>query len=189
MSAQRVDELYPSLHPTLGRGSYMSSSKFVQIASPTMRAGLSSSRAPLEVDFGELIGLVGDLRIKWQSNNVDFPRRILELAMQARSFQNLPENWDSYGGLPLAADCVRPAFEVILELHRRGLSPEMVLLGSGGIGLRWVNGPKRLEIDFEPDGTCEALLLDDLSAEPSTEFEGEANVNSLTPILAAFRKQ
>lgn len=186
MSAQRVDELYPSPHPTLGSGSYMSSSKFVQIVSPTMHAGLSNSREPIELDFGELVGLKGDLRITWQSGNGDFPEKILELIVQIRGFQNLPENWDSYGGLPLAAGCIRPVFAVILELHKRCLYPEMVLLGSGGVGLRWSNISKRIEIDFEPDGTCEALLLDDLSAEPPTELEGEANVKLLAPMLKVF---
>jgi hypothetical protein len=186
MSAQRVDELYPSPHPVLGNGSYMSSSKFLQIASPTQRVARSISHEPIELDFSELTGLIGDLRITWQSNNVEFPRQILELVIKIREFQKLLENWDSYGGLPLAAGGVRPAFAVVLELHKRGLYPDAVLLCSGGIGLRWANASKRLEIDFEPDATCAALLLDDLSAESPTEFEGEANVNSLSPILAAF---
>jgi hypothetical protein len=186
MSAQRVDELYPSPHQISGAGSFMSSSKFVQIARPTMIDRRPELQGPMEVDFGDLIGLTGDLRITWQPNNNDFPKKSIELAIQIRELQNLPENWDSYGGLALAAGSVRPAFAVILELHRRCLYPETVLLGSGGIGLRWANESKRLEIDFEPDGAFEALLIDDLNTEPPTEFEGKANLNSLDPILATF---
>jgi hypothetical protein len=117
-----------------------------------------------EVDTGLRAGI--KLKFRPDKRN-EFPESIAGAITQILIIEKLPAGWDSYEAEPLNDDSVVAAFELII--HAEGICDcpmRVVPLSNGGLGLRWTNEQAELEIDVDPDGTCEAFLDGAALAEP-----------------------
>lgn len=105
-------------------------------------------------------GLRAGVRLKFRPDKRnEFPPLVASAISQIREFEKLPEGWDSYGATPLNDDAVLTAFELIVHAESICDCPmQLVPLSNGGLGLRWTSPNSELQIDVDPDGTCEAFL-------------------------------
>lgn len=86
--------------------------------------------------------------------------------------RSLSVDWDGYG----AAAPIGEVVDAVEQFCRRSISiPNTVINPTcdGGIQLEWLNGSKRLEIEFSPDGTRSFVRWD---SDPATATEGELPV-------------
>lgn len=105
------------------------------------------------------LGLRAGVRISFTPDkNSPTPAALLDLAEQIKSFEELPEGWDSYGALPLQDGAVLTAIQIAIAGINRCQTPKIIPLADGGIGLRWQKDDSELEIDIASDGQCEGIL-------------------------------
>ncbi len=82
-------------------------------------------------------------------------RRIAEL-------MRLPDNWDSYGSIPIQPAAARRAIQVLLAAETEfPPPPRIVPVSGGGLQIEWAYGNRELEIEMLPDGSVEFLLAGD----------------------------
>lgn len=73
----------------------------------------------------------------------------------------LDDDWDSYGGHPLAPEIARRGWWVIHELSRFGVPvPDVIPTSDGGLQLEWQQASLDLEITFQPDEQPTVFFLD-----------------------------
>jgi hypothetical protein len=75
--------------------------------------------------------------------------------MHIRELEKLPENWDSYGGLPIQPGIADQARSVLAALSTE---PYIYPMPSGGIQLAWHH--EAISIEIEPGGKVTATILD-----------------------------
>ena len=97
-------------------------------------------------------------------------RRIAEMDDTLRSFSELPENWDSYGGHAISLDAIDEARSILAAAIKLNLpEPWVAPGGDAGIGIQWDTDRAELYIDIVPsDETTYALT-------PKTGHVGEAD--------------
>jgi hypothetical protein len=95
--------------------------------------------------------------------------------------QSLPENWDSYGGMPLSNNHARTAWRFLEEAMSDGLPlPDFIPMADGGLQLEWDSGDSQLSFTTEDDALPTLWL--------STPGESrEIEVTELGTVLALFR--
>jgi hypothetical protein len=121
------------------------------------------------------LGLKSGAKIVWTSDRRDFPAGVQRLVNKIREFEGLQANWDSYGAIPHDSRSQNTALDLIFYSNRRSTCPDVVPLQNGGIGLRWTNDGRELEVDVSANGTCEILLADnDLAIAEETEVPVDA---------------
>jgi hypothetical protein len=92
----------------------------------------------------------------------EFPLAVAEIISQVRAIERLPQNWDGYDANQLDDRAVFAAFDIIVHADRLCDCPVMAIpLSNGGLGLRWNAEGSELEVDINPNGTCEATLESD----------------------------
>jgi hypothetical protein len=113
-------------------------------------------------------GLRAGIKLEFTPDKRDeLPALVARAIEDVRALERLPRGWDSYGAAPLADDAVVAAFELIIHADSRCDCPmRIVPLPTGGLGLRWTSDDSELEIDVEPDSTCEATLEGNAIGEP-----------------------
>ncbi len=134
-------------------------------------------------EVGEVIdsGLRSGVRINFVADRRNqFPESIVSFIDELKRMEGLEENWDSYGGLPLNDDAVLPAVQLAIEGLNRCQEPTIVLRPNGGIGLRWRNGQRELEVDIDPDGRCTAFYED---AAGEQEVDKPTEVSQMYPLV------
>ncbi|WP_148309190.1 hypothetical protein [Sphingopyxis fribergensis] len=82
--------------------------------------------------------------------------KIVAAITRLHEIKELHANWDSYGSQAVSATSFRPALELIIEAVHRCKEPSIVPLAEGGIGLRWEEAGKALELDVQVDEAVEA---------------------------------
>jgi hypothetical protein len=105
-------------------------------------------------------GLRAGIKLKFTPDKrYEFPAAVAAAVTEILKFEKLPSGWDSYDAAPLDDSAVVAAFEVIIHAEAICDCPmRIVPLSNGGLGLRWTNEQAELEIDVDPNGTCEAYL-------------------------------
>lgn len=98
---------------------------------------------------------------------------------QLLNLAELPQDWDSYGGVAPSRDFVE---QIIGTLKCLDVSPDVApaaVPGSDGeIQLEWHIGNRDLELEFSPDGTVRYLATED-----SREEEGEIEADEELQLL------
>jgi hypothetical protein len=89
----------------------------------------------------------------------ELPDSFILLVGKLKEMEALHADWDSYGGKPLSDAAVLPAIQLALIGIHMCEAPNLFLRSNGGIGLRWHNGNRELEIDVDPNGKCTAFLV------------------------------
>lgn len=76
-----------------------------------------------------------------------------KLSGTLNGYENLPVDWDGYGGLPPKGETVNDASEFLSLLPKETPLPKPMLSGNGNIGLYWKADDLYLDIEFEGNGT------------------------------------
>jgi len=84
-----------------------------------------------------------------------------EAIMQAKGFQELSEDWDSYGAGPIDATCITKAIDIIKSFSEGTPTPWVVPCSDGGIQLEWHEQGMDLELSIKPDGCSELYFKDE----------------------------
>lgn len=109
----------------------------------------------------------------------ELPESFVTLVERLKEMELVQSGWDSYGGKPLSDAAVLPTIELALIGIHRCEAPDVFLRSNGGIGLRWQNGDRELEIDVNPDGKCTAYLTtseSEVDIDEPTEAENLAQL-------------
>jgi len=146
-----------------------------------VRVATESDSRSSERDLGLRAGLKVDFE---PHRSDDLPDGVVSVVDAIKAMEQLPRNWDSYGGLPLADESVRPAMELIIEGIRRCRIPTVVLRPNGGLGIRWASDGRSLEVDVNPDGACTAFFED--AAGEEVEIDSPTAVTGIVPLVHQF---
>jgi hypothetical protein len=80
---------------------------------------------------------------------------------QIRSFEHLPERWDTYNAKPLSRIAVRNALNLLDRLEEASIVPDMVLPTSdNSIFIRFKNGDHIFEYELFSDGESAKVKID-----------------------------
>lgn len=107
---------------------------------------------PLHTARGERLELLlPDSAPSWFPAAVDDFRRLLQL----------PENWDTYGAAPIAAEAVAAAAALLLRTASGDTpKPSVVPTVDGGVQLEWHRHGIDLEVEIRPTGEYSAFYED-----------------------------
>lgn len=108
---------------------------------------------------------------------------IVDALLRLHELKLLGADWDSYGSQAIIEDAFRPALELIIEAVKRCKQPTIVPLANGGIGLRWVEHGKVLELDILPEGGVDAYFE---SQNGAIEPEGPVSADQATHLLIQY---
>jgi hypothetical protein len=103
-------------------------------------------------------------------------RRLDELIREAMSYQDLPVDWDTYGGLPASPQAVRFATQLLRSVDAaRDPLPEHISPISTGIFLEWTTGDARLAFEVDENSVLYSLRRQDQIVErgEDTAFDVE----------------
>lgn len=105
-------------------------------------------------------GLRAGIKLAFTPDKRDeLPALVAKAIEDVRALERLSRGWDSYDAAPLEDRAVVAAFELIIHAEARCDCPMRVIpLSNGGLGLRWTSEDAELEINVDPDSTCEATL-------------------------------
>lgn len=129
----------------------------------------SRQRLATSADQGRIIDLElkAGVRVQYTPDRRnELPESFVSVVEKLQEMEVLHTNWDSYGGRPLSDAAVLPAIQLALIGIQRCEAPNLYLRPNGGIGLRWHNGNRELEVDVDPNGKCTAFF-----ASPDGEVE------------------
>jgi hypothetical protein len=99
-----------------------------------------------------------DLR-QWSGvKSLQSPAWLKEIYDRISTLEKLEENWDSYGGLPVAAAAISRVRVLLSNLDIEDMpTPHVAPLPDGGVGLQWRVAGRDLEIEIEPNGETHYL--------------------------------
>jgi hypothetical protein len=130
---------------------------------------------PQTLQFPNLFGLKRSRqdqdsnRRQWSGvKSLQSPAWLKETYDRISALKALEENWDSYGGLPVADGAISMTRVVLSNLDIEDMpKPHVAPLPDGGIGLHWRVGGRDLEVEVEPDGDIH-FLKTTVGAEPTS---------------------
>lgn len=98
-------------------------------------------------------------RRQWSGvKSLQSPAWLKEIYDRISALKTLEENWDSYGGLPVAEMAIKGLRVLLSNLDIEDMpTPHVAPLPDGGIGLHWRVGSRDLEIEVEPNGEVHYL--------------------------------
>ena len=101
-------------------------------------------------------------RRQWYGvKSLQSPAWLKETYDRIAALEALKENWDSYGGLPVANDAISMLRMLLSNLDIEDMpTPHVAPLPDGGIGLHWRVGARDLEIEVEATGEVLSLQTD-----------------------------
>jgi len=110
--------------------------------------GLERSRQDQDSDSRQWSGV----------RSLQSPAWLKETYDRISSLKTLEENWDSYGGLPVADGAISITRVVLSKLDIEEMpKPHVAPLPDGGIGLHWRLVDRDLEIEVESNGAIHFL--------------------------------
>jgi hypothetical protein len=96
------------------------------------------------------------------------PTWLKEIYDRISGLAALEENWDSYGGLPVAPKAISMIRVVLSNLDIEDMPrPHVAAIPDGGIGLHWRVADRDLEVEVEPNGDIH-FLKTVVGAEPNS---------------------
>ena len=98
-------------------------------------------------------------RRQWSGvKSLQSPAWLKETYDRISALKTLKENWDSYGGLPVAEGAISMTRVVLSNLDIEDMpKPHVAPLPDGGIGLHWRLANRDLEIEVESNGAIHSL--------------------------------
>jgi hypothetical protein len=98
-------------------------------------------------------------RRQWSGvKSLQSPAWLKETYDRISALKTLEENWDSYGGLPVADVAISRIRVLLSNLDIEDMpTPHVAPLPDGGIGMHWRVGVRDLEIEVEADGSIHYL--------------------------------
>ncbi len=177
LNAALTDERYASSDQTTGSASHLESNKkFMPVPSAKPYNPPIKTLIPL--------GLRSGVTLDWTQDGKRFPEQMVQIILKFHEFEKLEDNWDGYGARPLNDRVVLPAFELIISRYARQY-PSLVLLPDGGIGLRWVNGTREVEIDLEAKGGTTGFYADAATGEVF-EIDEDSEPDGVSTLLDRY---
>jgi hypothetical protein len=97
----------------------------------------------------------------------------IDTISRLKSYLNLEENWDSYGGLPPRKNAVDQAISFVLSLDRKGYGIFFTAPGpSGEILIELKSGNKTVEVTFDNEkNVTSALFIGDRCIEEGNNLD------------------
>ena len=107
-------------------------------------------------------------RRQWSGvKSLQSPAWLKEIYDRISDLKKLEENWDSYGGLPVALGAASMIRVLLSNLDLEDMpKPHVAAIPDGGIGLHWRVADRDLEIEVEPNGNSVHCLRTNLGEEP-----------------------
>jgi hypothetical protein len=108
----------------------------------------------------------------------------------------LPQDWDSYGGLPPTPRALRSAEALVAELAREygrtlgetAVPREIFPIPDGGLELEWSAGEWMLGIEIGPEGDARYLLKTGRGSDAQyTKGSLQVSASEVNRLLSAFR--
>jgi hypothetical protein len=98
-------------------------------------------------------------RRQWYGvKSLQSPAWLKETYDRISALETLKENWDSYGGLPVANEAISTLRVLLSNLDIEDMpTPHVAPLPDGGIGLHWRVAARDLEIEVEATGEVRSL--------------------------------
>jgi hypothetical protein len=98
-------------------------------------------------------------RRQWSGvKSLQSPAWLKEIYDRISDLKKLKEDWDSYGGLPVADEAISRIRVLLSNLDIEDMpKPHVAPLPDGGIGLHWRVADRDLEIEVEPNGAIHFL--------------------------------
>ena len=98
-------------------------------------------------------------RRQWSGvKSLQSPAWLKETYDRISALKTLEENWDSYGGLPVAEGAISTPRVVLSNLDIEDMpKPHVAPLPDGGSGLHWRLGDRDVEIEVESNGAIHFL--------------------------------
>jgi hypothetical protein len=98
-------------------------------------------------------------RRQWSGvKSLQSPAWLKEIYDRISDLKKLEENWDSYGGLPVADGAIKSIRVLLSKLDIEDMpTPHVAPLPDGGVGLHWRVGDRDLEVEAEPSGVVHYL--------------------------------
>jgi len=98
-------------------------------------------------------------RRQWSGvKSLQSPAWLKEIYDRISDLKSLEENWDSYGGLPVADAAIKSIRVLLSKLDIEDMpTPHLAPIPDGGIGLHWRVGTRDLEIEVDPTGAIHYL--------------------------------
>lgn len=85
---------------------------------------------------------------------------IIDAVRKLEAIGKLPENWDSYDGMPLKREAKEMAVRILEQLRHTNMPSPNVGLGSAGtIHLEWRSAGRELEVGLGPDTSVEYVKV------------------------------
>lgn len=103
--------------------------------------------------------------IRLESTETQLPTPVAQSLSRISDLAEFEADWNSYGALPLQPSVVEPAIRLILAAFPRCIQPEISLTPAGGLCLFWHRGPRELEVEIHPDGSCDYAFEDKATGE------------------------
>lgn len=88
------------------------------------------------------------------------PRYLAPVAHRMEQFQQLKQDWNSYGARRISSDAMATAMSLLVAYGARIPTPEVFPTVEGGVKFEWGSDSESVEVEFQPDGTI-AILIDD----------------------------
>ncbi len=119
--------------------------------------------------------------------NISYIEKVEEQIEKIESFKNLKENWDSYGAEKVNEDCIKRAISIVNFFKNRSLGINFSYpLPDGGIQLE-MNNSYNLEIEVNPNGFNDQIIITDESGTILWEFEEpKLNAENLNKVISFY---
>lgn len=151
-NAAQIDDLWEGSAVSAPPRPYMDTNRWLQAVIPTKRR---QRKAPEPQEF-EVLGV----KATWTPDaSGEFPEPVFERLEKLIEFAALDDGWDSYAGVSLKQAAIKPALQIIFCSYQRACDPRLYPLPDGGVGFRWANGLRELEIDVAGTGELEGLFV------------------------------
>jgi len=122
----------------------------------------------------------GSIAWSWRQEEPPWRRAVRQ---RLESLLALPENWDSYGGLPIDEGLFQPVLEFLARFMRdQTPAPQIAPLSSGGVQLEWHTKGIDMEIAFADRRRLNAFFEDSKTGE---SWE-EESCDALSALDSAF---
>lgn len=121
----------------------------------------STPRARIEATSPELRKFPFELSDGTVSVELDGeePNWLYPILAKLREFSSMPQDWDSYGGLPTTFEAAFAALNFLAAyLRDEDVAPTLVPATSGGIQLEWHRLAGDLEVTFDAAGVFSAYF-------------------------------
>jgi len=108
-------------------------------------------------------------RSQWYGvRSLQSPTWLKEIYDRISGLAALKENWDSYGGLPVAPQAISMIRVVLSNLDIEDMPrPHVAAIPDGGVGLHWRVADRDLEVEVEPNGDIH-FLKTSVGTEPNS---------------------